>query len=70
MREKVQTLCNNKQRKSENIALLCSKVSFREVSQQDCLLEGKKKGRKEKWCQRHNLTVQSLLPVARSGAVG
>ena len=24
----------------------------------------------QKWHQRHNLTVMSLLPVARSGAVG
>jgi hypothetical protein len=29
-----------------------------------------KHGEKEKWNQRHNLTVLSLLPVARSGAVG
>jgi hypothetical protein len=28
------------------------------------------KGGKEKWHQRHNLTVLSSLPVARSGAVG
>ena len=27
-------------------------------------------GEKQKWHQRHNLTVLSLLPVARSGAVG
>ena len=30
----------------------------------------KKYEEKEKWHQRHNLTVLSLLPVARSGAVG
>ena len=27
-------------------------------------------GEKQKWHQRHNLTVLSPLPVARSGAVG
>ena len=27
-------------------------------------------GEKQKWHQRHNLTVLSWLPVARSGAVG
>jgi hypothetical protein len=31
---------------------------------------GKKYGEKEKRHQRHNLTVLSPLPVARSGAVG
>jgi hypothetical protein len=30
----------------------------------------KKSGEKEKWHQRHNLTLLSSLPVARSGAVG
>ncbi len=31
---------------------------------------GKKKRETEKWHQRHNLTVLSQLPVARSSAVG
>jgi hypothetical protein len=41
------------------------------VSEQDCLLEkNKKHGEMQKWHQRHNLTVLSRLPLARSGAVG
>ena len=43
-------------------------------SEDDCLLVHLQKeqryGEKEKRNQRHNLTVLSRLPVARSGAVG
>ena len=55
----------------ENMAWLYNSAPMLNVSEQDCLLEQKKKyEKKEEWHQRHNLTVLSQLPVARSGAVG
>jgi hypothetical protein len=67
MREEVARLCSNKQSKSANIA----PPMFQHLAKEPFTSKIEQKhGEKEERHQRHNLTVLSRLPVARSGAVG
>jgi hypothetical protein len=66
--EKMYPRLANKQCRSANMALRSNAPTFQ--NRTVYLKIQQKHGEKQKWHQRHNPTVLSLLPVARSGAVG